>query len=121
VLKFKSRATSREVLGGRNGTGKYSAGSFGFPWKIIIPPLLHTHLSPPFMKCDITLTTQHIITPSVSKFGASSLCLSALGQLQSEKLRFYRMEQDALTAFCVLLVQFGRWLLPVQVVPESSA
>jgi hypothetical protein len=47
-------------------------GSFGSPMSAIIPPLLHTHLSPSCKTCE-SPDRQHSITSSVFKLGASSL------------------------------------------------
>jgi hypothetical protein len=49
-----------------------------FPLLIIIPPLLHTHPSPPSELCVIALTTQHIIISSVFKLGASLMTVGWL-------------------------------------------
>jgi hypothetical protein len=40
--------SSPEIRGGPNGTAARSLSSFSFPLLIIIPALLHTHLSPIF-------------------------------------------------------------------------
>jgi hypothetical protein len=58
-------------------TACYSATFFGFPLPIIIPPLLHTHLSLPPEVCDSPDQAAHY------KTGVSSL--NETGWLQSKE------------------------------------
>jgi hypothetical protein len=52
---------------------------FGFPLSNIIPPLLHTHLSPPHEMCDSPdqVAHNHKLGP---KLGASSLIRHVVGR-----------------------------------------
>jgi hypothetical protein len=59
-----SRLNLCEVCAGRSGTrAGVSPSFFSFTLLIIIPPLLHTHLSPLLAACN-NLSRQHIITSS---------------------------------------------------------
>jgi hypothetical protein len=53
-LRVQSPVISYEIHGGRTGTGsRFVPNFFCFLLLIIIPILLHTHLSPPSEVCDI--------------------------------------------------------------------
>jgi hypothetical protein len=70
--RAQSRMTSGEIHGGWSGTGADFSPSFVFPPLIVIPPLLHTHLSPPHGVCDSHDRAAHYHTIG-PELGASSL------------------------------------------------
>jgi hypothetical protein len=64
---------SCEIYGGQNGIGAGFSQSFiWLPLLMVIPSLLHAHLSAPPEMCE-GQTKQHIIIPLVINLGASSL------------------------------------------------
>jgi hypothetical protein len=80
--RVQSRVTSSEIHGGRSGWdySRFVSQFFGAPLLIIIPPLLHTHLSPPYEVCDSPDQAAHYHTLG-PKLGAASLTrhLAGLG------------------------------------------
>jgi hypothetical protein len=55
-----------------NTGGRFPPRLFGFPLLVTIPPLFHTHLSPPLEVCDSPKQAAHYHIFRL-KFGASSL------------------------------------------------
>jgi hypothetical protein len=73
LLTSETQVQSRMIRGRRNNTlVGFLPSSSVFPLLIIIPPLLHTHLSPPHEVCDSPDQEAHYHTLG-TKLGASSL------------------------------------------------
>jgi hypothetical protein len=70
--RLQPQLTSSDIRGGRHGTEAGFLRVLWFPPLIIIPPLLHTHLSPPHEMCDSPDQAAHYHTLG-TKLGASSL------------------------------------------------
>jgi hypothetical protein len=83
--RVRARVNPCRICGGQSGTGQVFSEYFGFPWKYIIPPLLHIHLSPPHEVCDCSDQAAHYrnLGPQLG----ASLLTRHIGWKQKKKVK----------------------------------